>query len=364
MGILEKTIENQVVATPSKTQNGVPPVADSTINSTILTIDDVTNYQSPLYTNGKSQNGASDEAPEEDPFRYGWRMVERIADDGTETYDQIPLTLEDLLHPQEGDHRVQNIGHSKYGFYFHAAARRQIERPPGLVTFDVRMDWRVPGVKPLGPDIAVIKNAHVTGEIKGTYVVGVDGDAPEMVMEITSPETRKQDFGTKLELMRQVRLPYYFIVDLVANPENRRIYGYELVNEGKSAHYVPIEPNEQGWVWMEPIQLWLALEDGDVFCYDTDGNLALDHDEALRQMEAEKARADAEQQRADAEQQRADEAEHHSQVEKQRADAEQQRADEAERHSQVEKQRADELAEQNRRLLDRLAALGIDPESL
>src|SRR5262245_32431575 len=38
-----------------------------------------------------------------DPFYYGWRMRRHVAADGTETLEQIPLTLEDVLHPQEGD---------------------------------------------------------------------------------------------------------------------------------------------------------------------------------------------------------------------------------------------------------------------
>jgi hypothetical protein len=37
------------------------------------------------------------------PFRYGWRFVRRTAEDGTESLDQVPLTLEDVLHPQEND---------------------------------------------------------------------------------------------------------------------------------------------------------------------------------------------------------------------------------------------------------------------
>ena len=39
----------------------------------------------------------------EDPFRYGWRTVRRPGPNGQEVWEDVPLTLEDVLHPQEGD---------------------------------------------------------------------------------------------------------------------------------------------------------------------------------------------------------------------------------------------------------------------
>ena len=40
--------------------------------------------------------------PEPDPNRYGWRYVPAKAPDGTEAFDQVTLTLEDVLFLQEG----------------------------------------------------------------------------------------------------------------------------------------------------------------------------------------------------------------------------------------------------------------------
>src|SRR4051794_13300518 len=39
----------------------------------------------------------------EDPFPYGWRFVKEQRPDGSEELVQVPLTLKDNLHPQEGD---------------------------------------------------------------------------------------------------------------------------------------------------------------------------------------------------------------------------------------------------------------------
>ena len=49
--------------------------------------------------------------PEPDPYRYGWRYVRVTRPDGTEEFDQVPLTLEDVLHPEVGDFIVQTDGH-------------------------------------------------------------------------------------------------------------------------------------------------------------------------------------------------------------------------------------------------------------
>src|SRR5262249_35101461 len=46
-----------------------------------------------------------------DPYRYGWRYVRVKHPDGTETFDQVPLTLEDVLFPEEGDFTVQTDWH-------------------------------------------------------------------------------------------------------------------------------------------------------------------------------------------------------------------------------------------------------------
>lgn len=38
--------------------------------------------------------------PADDPFRYGWRFVPRPTPDNPHHLEQVPLTLEDVLHPE------------------------------------------------------------------------------------------------------------------------------------------------------------------------------------------------------------------------------------------------------------------------
>jgi hypothetical protein len=76
----------------------------------------------------------------------------------------------------------------------------------------------------------------------------------------------------------------------------------------RDGRYVPIEPNEQGWLWSQELGAWLGVWEG-VYqgrhypwlrLYYADGTLV------PTQAEAERQRAEAERQRAEAERQRAE----------------------------------------------------------
>jgi hypothetical protein len=43
-----------------------------------------------------------------DPFCYGWRVVPRPTSDNPHHLEQVPLTLEDVLHPEVGDFIVHS----------------------------------------------------------------------------------------------------------------------------------------------------------------------------------------------------------------------------------------------------------------
>ena len=92
---------------------------------------------------------------EPDPFRYGWRYVLKAKPVGKELFDQVPLTLEDVLHPEVGDFIVQTDGHDNDCMYLKMTAKRQLkDDPTAAVLSDCRVDWNIPGVRPLGPDLA------------------------------------------------------------------------------------------------------------------------------------------------------------------------------------------------------------------
>jgi hypothetical protein len=92
----------------------------------------------------------------EDPHRYGWRYVRVEAPDGTETFEQVPLTEEDLLFPQEDAFIAETDAHDNDGGYLKQVFQAQLASDPtAAVVRNCRVDWSLPGVRPLGPDVAV-----------------------------------------------------------------------------------------------------------------------------------------------------------------------------------------------------------------
>ena len=80
----------------------------------------------------------------------------------------------------------------------------------------------------------------------------------------------------------------------------RELVGYRLTPDG----YEELSPNTEGWLWLEPVNLWLGLDGEDLVCYDESGEAILDYvgmaaaraaeaealaaaEERIRQLEAE-----------------------------------------------------------------------------
>jgi colicin import membrane protein len=78
-------------------------------------------------------------APDDsDPFRYGWRYVLVQHEDGSESLDQVPLTLEDALHPEDGDHIVHTQPHDIDLTYLKRLQRDPGEQPQRRRPFGLR----------------------------------------------------------------------------------------------------------------------------------------------------------------------------------------------------------------------------------
>ena len=145
---------------------------------------------------------------------YGWRLVTQTGPDGRLIYTEIPLTLEDVLHPQEGDVIPENTQHDAERNYLAGVARARVAgRGDALVLSDCLIDWGVPGVRPLAPDLAPVFGVVDPGRNRGTFRVVEEGAAPCLVVEIVSPRTRENDVVHKLALYHRARVPWYFLVD-------------------------------------------------------------------------------------------------------------------------------------------------------
>src|SRR5271156_5493657 len=99
--------------------------------------------------------------PIKEPF-YGWRYISRVGPNGEKIREEIQLTLEDVLHPQEGDDIAQNNAHEGDVRYlsdvFHVREHR-LDR--GHVIADCLVDWGIPRLKNHAVDIGVFDKLKV-----------------------------------------------------------------------------------------------------------------------------------------------------------------------------------------------------------
>jgi colicin import membrane protein len=279
--------------------------------------------------------------PRKDPFRYGWRYVRRVLPDGTKTLDQVPLTLEDVLHPQVGDFHVLTDEHNDDCAYLKYALRKQLAGK-AMVLSDHRIAWDRPGVEPHGPDIAVIFGLRQRKRPGPTFYVATEGARPKLIIEVTSQGTRRNDVVIKVDEYYRAGVLLYVIVD-VRHRRGKRI-GVELIGYRRGpTGYEKMPLDERGWLWLEELGVWIGIEGTRVVCYDRRGRKILDYAELADAREAEaKARKAAEEQAKVAEAQ---------------AKAAERRAKNAEARAKKEAEAREALEAQNRELQERLRRL-------
>jgi len=106
-----------------------------------------------------------------------------------------------------------------------------------------------------GPDFFVIKG--VDGSyLRDKWVVWEeDGRYPDVVVELMSPSTAREDLGPKKELYeRTFRTADYFCYD----PDRKKLYGWRLRERG----YAPLTPDENGRLWSAELEAWLGVWEG------------------------------------------------------------------------------------------------------
>ncbi len=236
-----------------------------------------------------------------DPFRFGWRYVTIRQSDGSESIEQVPLTEEDILFPEEGDYIVQTDLHSTDVAYLkNVFNARLARRPRAVAVADCRVDWSVPGLSPLGPDIAVFFGIDRRKDW-ATLNVAAERARLGPVVEVTSPSTRNNDLDRKPELYHRAGVPLYVIADATeAGPGRRRLrlFAYRHEPDG----YRRVELNEAGRIWIGAVGLWLGVVRDDemdcdrLACYDGEtGEEVGDYQAITRALEeamAERLRAE------------------------------------------------------------------------
>ncbi len=227
-----------------------------------------------------------------DPLRYGWRNVFWRDADGNPHVDAIPLTREDVRHPQEGYHIVQSENRRDDDEYLAPVLRVAAANRPGLhVWADMGVDWSAEGERYVCPDFTVVEGLPPTWDRgKALQHVTKLGARVLLVLEITSPSTRDDDLNWKVAYYARRGVPWYAIVDhqIEKEPHTSSLLGYRLTPSG----YERIPLDERGWLWLEPLGIWLGLEGHKAVCYDRQGQRLMGGSEALQAVRQADARAE------------------------------------------------------------------------
>lgn len=239
----------------------------------------------------------------EERYPYGWRERRVPTADGRTAIERIPLTLADVLHPQADDFLMTSDEHAQFCNYLYNALRWAVRDDPSAhVLNDTNVDWGFSAEGSPRPDLAVIfgVRAHKNWS---TFVVAEEGTAPALIIEITSPKTRHVDLDEKVDEYEQVGVPYYIVVDKHVRKRrtDRQLLGWELTQDG----YVAMSLDGQNRLWLPPVNLWLAIEEEQLICYDEADRPVVDYVTVATARAQAEVRAAEEAKRAAAEASRA-----------------------------------------------------------
>jgi Uma2 family endonuclease len=257
-------------------------------------------------------------------------------------YDDTPF-----LYRKNGERMAEHVRHSSLAIYLHGLLNNLYREQVCTITFNLflRTKFMVKRkIKRNGlhvryryvdvtPDVSLVKG--VQHPDAATYILGKDGPPPNVVFEVGSPGTFKEDLDTKKQLYAgALQAKEYFAYDPSKERlwEGSRLKAWRLV-EG---HYLEMERDARGWVWSTELESWLVEDEVNLWLYDYEGNKRLTR--------AEQAEAETQQERLRVAQERfrAEQAEAETQQEKVRAEQERLRAEQAEAETQQERLRAEQ----------------------
>ncbi|HEX9734281.1 MAG TPA: Uma2 family endonuclease [Thermoanaerobaculia bacterium] len=194
-----------------------------------------------------------------DPFRLGYRWRRTTTPDGREDLEQIPLTPEDLVYPQEGDQVSQGLPHFSFLHPQADAIRRHLEKRPGIrVTSDVVLVLRHDG-KTCGPDVAVIEGDVDTSKITGAVGLAAVGGRLAFAFEaVSTSEKEIEDKDLEKNVVRYARegVEEYFTVYPVVERRVRDLVGRRL----EKGVYVEISPDAEGRVFSQKLGLFFQID--------------------------------------------------------------------------------------------------------
>jgi hypothetical protein len=211
-----------------------------------------------------------------------------------------------------------------------------------------------------GPDFFLVLDTE--NRERNSWVVWEEGGKyPNLIIELLSPSTASTDKGLKKQIYQDIfRTPEYFWF----NPQNLEFAGFILFG----GTYQPIEPNPQGLLWSQQLNLYLGVHDGKLRYFLPEGQLMLTPEEyGVQATQRAEQQAQLTEEATKLAEQQAERAEQQTQLAEQQTQLAEQQAQRAEQQTQLAEE-ATQIAEEQTQRAERLAAklreLNIDPDIL
>lgn len=168
---------------------------------------------------------------------------------------------------------------------FYASGNLTIYYSPEHIT---RRDFR-------GPDFFVVLGCENRPR-KSWVLWAEEGKYPNVIIELLSNSTAKVDRGVKKQLYQDTfRTPEYFWF----HPDTLEFQGFRLMG----GQYEPIEPNNEGWLWSQQLELFLGVHESKLRFFSQDLQLISTPEEraeaAQQQAEEERQQKELAQQRVE-----------------------------------------------------------------
>lgn len=196
--------------------------------------------------------------PEKDTFHYGWRICWDKGPDGHERSRYVPLTYQDLLDPQLGDHVTQDSLHIDLVLKLLGLLKAHFSADPRVGIFgDLKVFFDLPGLPDPGPDLFVARGVEDRDRRRTSFRTHEERGRIVLVVEVVSPEYREKDYESLPPVYEKAGIDEYLIIEALGTylTDAYKLTGHRL---GEDRRYHPIEHDEQGGLELESVGLWIA----------------------------------------------------------------------------------------------------------
>jgi Uma2 family endonuclease len=158
------------------------------------------------------------------PFVYGWRDVYETSPDGVEKLRSIPLTYEDTLNPQLGDHVSDSTNHTKLIRLVSDVLGRLYETKLSVAVW-VNLKVRNPsgtaeagkkdapeGSKGPSPDVCVISGVKDRERNRESFELRAEPGEIRLAVEVVSKSSLEKDYGGILARYDELKVQEYVAI--------------------------------------------------------------------------------------------------------------------------------------------------------